>query len=324
MNATRSLLRTIAAACCAVICASTATAQSYPNRPVKFIVAFPPGGSTDVGARVIAEYLSRVFAQQIYVENRSGATGSIGTEAAAKSPPDGYTVLIAPNSLVSNPHVFKMNIDVLKDMVPVIQLSRQPIVLAVHHSLGINSLAEFIVLAKQRPGMSYASGAGAGSPQHLVLQWLGQIAGIRLEHVPYRGGGQAINDLVAGHTKIGSLGSSPLIPHYKAGTLQLLAQTTEARSPSLSEVPTYQEAGAKGLVLDQWLGVFVPAGTPPAIVVRLNTEINKALTDQGVRDSFLQSAQEPIGGTTEQFCRLVHEDYEKLGRLVRELNIKAN
>jgi tripartite-type tricarboxylate transporter receptor subunit TctC len=303
---------------------NAATAQSYPVRPIKFIVGFPPGGATDVGARIIAEHLSRVFAQQIYVENKSGATGSIGTEAAAKSPPDGYTVLIAPDSVVSNPHVFKINIDVLKDLVPVIQLSRQPIVLAVHHSLGVSSLAEFIGLAKQRPGMSYASGAGAGSPQHIVVQWLAQIAGIQLEHVPYRGGGQAINDLVAGHVKLGSLGSSPLIPHYKAGTLRLLAQTTEARSPGLPEVPTYQEAGAKGLVLDQWLGVFVPAGTPPAIIARLNSEMNKALTDQGIRDNFLQSAQEPVGGTAEHFSRLVHDDYEKLGRLVRELNIKAN
>jgi Uncharacterized protein conserved in bacteria len=324
MSATRGFLRTIAAACCAVICVNAATAQSYPVRPIKFIVGFPPGGSTDVGARVIAEHLSRVFAQPVYVENKSGATGSIGNEAAAKSPPDGYTVLIAPDSVVSNPHVFKINIDVLKDLVPVIQLSRQPIVLAVHHSLGVSSLAEFIGLAKQRPGMSYGSGAGAGSPQHIVVQWLAQIAGIQLEHVPYRGGGQAINDLVAGHIKLGSLGSSPLIPHYKAGTLRLLAQTTEARSPGLPEVPTYQEAGAKGLVLDQWLGVFVPAGTPPAIIARLNSEMNKALTDQGIRDTFLQSAQEPVGGTAEHFSRLVHDDYEKLGRLVRELNIKAN
>jgi tripartite-type tricarboxylate transporter receptor subunit TctC len=285
---------------------------------------FRPAAQPTSARASIGEYLSRVFAQQIYVENKPGATGSIGSEAAAKSPPDGYTVLIAPDSLVSNPHVFKMNIDVLKDLVPVIQLSRQPIVLAAHHSLGVNSLAEFIALAKQRPGMSYASGAGAGSPQHMVLQWLARIAGIQLEHVPYRGGGQAINDLVAGHVKIGSLGSSPLIPHYKAGTLRLLAQTTEARSPSLPEVPTYQEAGAKGLVLDQWLGVFVPAGTPPAIITRLNTEMNKALMDQGVRDNFLQSAQEPVGGTAEQFSRLVHEDFEKLGRLVRELNITAN
>jgi tripartite-type tricarboxylate transporter receptor subunit TctC len=324
MIARRSLLCTLSAAWCAMLFVSIVAAQPYPTRPVKFIVAFPPGGSTDAGARVIAEYLSRAFAQQVYVENKSGATGTLGTEAAAKSPPDGYTVLIAPDSVTSNPHVFKMNIDVLKDLVPVIQLSRQPIVLAVHHSLGVASLAEFIVLAKQRPGMSYASGAGAGSPQHMVPQWLARIAGLSLEHVPYRGGGQAINDLIAGHIKIGSLGSSPLIPHYKAGTLRLLAQTTEARSPSLPEVPTYQEAGIKGLVLDQWLGVFVPAGTPPAIVARLNTEMNKALADQAIRDNFLLSAQEPVGGSAEQFSGLVREDYEKYGRLVRDLNIKAN
>ena len=324
MMTKRSVLRTMIAGCSAMASLDPANAQSYPNRAVRFIVAFPAGGSTDVGARVIAEYLSRVFGQQFYVENKSGATGSIGTEAAAKSPPDGYTILIAPDSVVSYPHVFKINIDVLKDLGPVIHLSRQPIVLAVHHSLGVNSLAEYVALAKQRPGMSYASGAGAGSPQHMVAQWFAQIAGIKLEHVPYRGGAQAINDLVAGHIKIGSLGSSPLIPHYKAGTLRLLAQTTEARSPSLPEVPTYQEAGIKGLVLDQWLGVFVPTGTPPAIIGRLNTEMNKALADPGIRDNFLQAAQETVGGTSEQFSRLVHEDYDKLGRLVNELNIKVN
>src|SRR5947209_4389288 len=324
MGSMRNLLGPFVAACCAAVWASATTAQPYPIRPVKFVVAFPPGGATDVGARVIAQYLSHAFAQQIYVENKSGATGMIGTEAVAKSPPDGYTVLIAPDSLVSNPHVFRMNIDVLKDLVPVIQLSRQPIVLAVHHSLGINSLSEFIALAKQRPGMTYASGAGTGSPQHMVPQWLAQLTGIQLEHVPYRGGGQAINDLVAGHIKIGSLGSSPLIPHYKAGTLRLLAQTTAERSSTLPDVPTYQEAGVKGLVLDQWLGVFVPAGTPSEIIARLNIDMNKALLDKAVRENFLQSAQDPVGGSVEQFSLLVHDDYEKLGKLMRELNIKVN
>jgi tripartite-type tricarboxylate transporter receptor subunit TctC len=141
---------------------------------------------------------------------------------------------------------------------------------------------------------------------------------------PYRGGGQAINDLIAGHIQIGSLGSSPLIPHYKAGTLRLLAQSTLARSPSLSDVPTYQEAGVKGLVLDQWLGVFVPAGTPAAIITRLNTEMNRALGEATIRESFLQSAQEPVGGSAEQFSRLIREDFDKYGRLVNELNIRVN
>src|SRR5262245_66381125 len=157
----------------------------------------------------------------------------------------------------------------------------------------------------------------------MVVQWFASIAGIKLEQVPYRGGAPAINDLIAGHVKLGSLGSTPLIAHYKAGTLRLLAQSTLARAPSLPDVPTYQEAGIQGLVLDQWLGVFVPAGTPPAIAARLNAEINNALADPAIRDSFLQSAQEPIGGSADAFARLVRDESAKFERLVKELNIKA-
>lgn len=300
-----------------------AEAQEWPNRPIRFIVPFPAGGSTDVAARVIGEHLSRMLGQQIVVENKSGASGVVGTEAAAKSAPDGYTILIATDQVSTWQHLFKLNFDPIKDLVPVVQLSRQPVVLAVHPSLGPTTLAELIALAKQRPGMSYAT-SGVGSQQHIAAQWFAQIAGIELDHVPYRGGGQAINDLVAGHVKIASLGSSPLIPHYKAGILRLLAQTTQERSPSLADVPTYQEAGIRGLVIDQWLGVFVPTGTPPAIAARVNTLINKSLTDATIRNSFLQSAQEPVGGTAEAFSRLVHEDFEKYRRLVRDLDIKAN
>jgi tripartite-type tricarboxylate transporter receptor subunit TctC len=301
-----------------------ASAQTYPSRPIKFIVPFPAGGSTDVGARLVAEHLSRSLGQQVYVENRSGANGTIGIEAAAKSQPDGYTVLIGLDAVASNPHVFNTNVDPTKDLLPVIQLSRQPIVLAAHPSLGINSLAELIALAKQQPGLRYATGSGIGSPQHMAVQWFARITGIKLEQVPYRGGGQAINDLIAGHVKLGSLGSTPLLPHYKAGTLRLLAQTTAARSPSLPEVPTYDEAGAKGLVLDQWLGVFVPAGTAPAIIALLNSAIGKALADPLVQKNFLESGQETVGGTEEQFARRVREDYVKFGRLVKELNLKAD
>jgi len=223
----------------------------------------------------------------------------------------------------SNPHVYKMNVDPLKGLTPVIQLSRQPMVLAAHPSLGVASLAELIALARQQPGLRYATGSGVGA-QHMVVQWFASIAGIKLEQVPYRGGAPAINDLIAGHVKLGSLGSTPLIPHYKAGTLRLLAQSTEKRSPTLPDVPTYQEAGIKGLVLDQWLGVFVPVGTPPVIVTRLNTEINKALAEAAIRDGFLQSGQEPVGGSAEAFSQLVHGDFETYARLVKELNIKVD
>jgi tripartite-type tricarboxylate transporter receptor subunit TctC len=299
-----------------------AQAQDWPSRPLRFIVPFPAGGSTDVGARLIGEHLSRSLGQQIVVENKSGANGNIGMETAAKSAADGYTVLVTTDAVSSNPHVYKMNIDPLKELTPVIQLSRQPIVFAAHPSAGVASLAELIALARQQPGLRYATGSGVGG-QHMVVQWFASIAGIKLEQVPYRGGAPAINDLIAGHVKLGSLGSTPLIPHYKAGTLRLLAQSTQARSPSLPDVPTYQEAGIKGLVLDQWLGVFVPAGTPPAVVARLNTDINKALSAVAIREGLLQSAQEPVGGSTDAFSQLVHRDFETYARLLKELNIKV-
>jgi tripartite-type tricarboxylate transporter receptor subunit TctC len=303
---------------------SLAHAQDWPNRPVRMIVPFPAGGSTDVAARLIGEYLTRSLGQQVYVENRTGANGVIGTEAAAKSDPDGHTILVAPDAIASNPHVYKVNYDALKDVAAVIQISRQPIVLAAHPSLGVKTIAELVTLAKQQPGIRYGTGSGVGSAQHMVTQWFAQLAGVELEQVPYRGGGQAINDLIAGHIKLGSLGSTPLIPHYRSGKLLLLAQTTQARSQSLPDVPTYQEAGIKGLVLDQWLGVFVPTGTPQAIVARLNSEIGKALADPEIKATLINSAQEPIGGNAEAFGRLVREDFLKYERLVKELNIKAN
>ena len=300
-----------------------AQARSYPGKPIRFVVPFPAGGSTDVGARLIAEQLSRAFGQQVYVENKAGANGTIGIEDAAKSAPDGYTILVTIDTVTSNPHVYHTNIDPSKDLIPIIQVSRQPIVLAVHPSLGVNSLAELVALGKKQPGLPYATGSGLGSPQHMAVQWFAQIAGITLEQVPYRGGGQAINDLLGGHVKLGSLGSTPLISHYKAGTLRLLAQTTKTRSPSLPDVPTFEEAGIKGLVLDQWLGVFAPPGTPSDITDRLNSEIGKAVADPVVRKNLLDSAQEPIGGTADQFAQLVREDYAKFARLVKDLNIKA-
>jgi tripartite-type tricarboxylate transporter receptor subunit TctC len=287
------------------------------------IVPFAAGGSTDVAARLVGDFLSRSIGQQFIVENRAGANGVIGMDAAAKSDPDGHTILVTADAVASNPHVYKVAHDPLKDLAPVIQLSRQPVVLAVHPSLGVNTLDELVALVKREPGLRYATGSGQGSPQHMVVQWFAKIAGIELEQVAYRGGGAAINDLIAGHVKLGALGSTPLIPHYKAGALRLLAQTTAARSQSLPDVPTFQEAGIKGLVLDQWLGVFVPARTPPAIIARLNAHIGKALADPAIRANLMQSAQEPIGGTAEAFGVRVRDDFEKYGRLVQDLNIKV-
>jgi tripartite-type tricarboxylate transporter receptor subunit TctC len=258
------------------------------------------------------------------VENKTGANGNLGTEFAAKSAPDGYTILVVPESIVSNAHVYKLNYDPLRDFVPVIQISRQPNVLAAHPSLGVKSVAELVALAKKEPGIRFGTGSGAGSQQHMVTMWFARIAGIELVQVSYRGGGQAINDLVAGHVKLGTLGSTPLVPHYKAGTLQLLAQTTAIRSPALPDVPTFEQAGIKGLVSDQWLGVFVPQGTPPAIVARLNAEIGRALADPAIKKNLEDSAQEPIGGSADAFAKLVREDFVKFEKLVKELDIRVN
>src|SRR5271169_1812313 len=257
-------LRFIVVPLALAICApQLAVAANWPNRPIHFIVPFPAGGSTDVAARVVGDYLSRTLGQQIVVENKSGANGNIGIEYAAKSVPDGYTVLIATDAISSNPHVYKMSFDPLQELVPVVELSHQPIALAAHPSLGVTTLAALTAMAKQQPGLRFATGSGIGSLQAMVALWYAKLAGITLEQVPYRGGAPALNDLIAGHVKLGSLGTTPLIPYYKAGTLYLLAQSTAERSPSLPNVPTFQEAGMKDLVIDQRTGVFVPTGTPP-------------------------------------------------------------
>jgi len=320
MTNLRSVVLLIAAA---TLAPSLAMVADWPNRPIHFIVPFPAGGSTDVAARVVGDYLSRTLGQQVVVENKSGANGNIGIEYAAKAVPDGYTVLVATDAISSNPHVYKMDFDPLKELTPVVELSHQPIALAAHPSLGIKTLAELTAMAKQQPGMRFATGSGVGSLQGMVALWYAKLAGIVLEQVPYRGGAPAINDLIAGHVKLGSLGTTPLIPHYKAGALRLLAQSMATRSAALPDVPTFQEAGMTGLVVDQRIGMFVPVGTPSQIIARLNAEANAALKDEKIRQTFADQAQEPAGRTAERYGTLVRNDSDKYGRLAKDLNIKV-
>ena len=305
-----------------LLVASAVHAQGWPAKPIRWIVPYPPGGSTDIAARPLAERVGQALGGHSgIVENRAGAGGNIGFEAAAKSVPDGYTLVVAPDAIASNPHLYKISWDPFRDFVPVIQLSRQPVVLAVHPSLGVSNVAELVAAAKRKPGLGFAT-SGAGSQQHMTAEWFAKLAAIQLTHVPYKGGGQAITDLVGGQIQIGSLGSSPLIPHYKAGKLKLIAQSTAARAPSLPEVPTYVESGYKGLVIEQWLGVFVPAGTPAEIVTRLNAEIGRALAETAIRERYAQAAMEPVGGAAADMARLLRGDYDKYGRLIKDLNIK--
>ena len=299
-----------------------AHAQTYPARPVRFIVPLAPGGGLDFVARVVGNYLSHTIGQQVIVDNRVGAGGMLGVETVAKGVPDGYTALVTTDVVASAPPIVSFNVDFVKTLVPVVQLVRSSQVMAVHPSLGVSSIAELIVVAKQRPGMGYAT-SGVGTQQHFIGEWFAKIAGIKLEHIPYRGAGQAVNDLIAGHVLIGSLGPAALIPHHKAGTLRILAQSAGSRSPGLPDVPTFQEAGVEGLVLEVWQGMFVPAGTPPAIVVLLNAETNKALADEAIRAKLLEGAQETVGGPPEQFAGVFQQDSAKYARLARELNIRA-
>ena len=300
-----------------------AQAQAWPAKQIHIIVPFPPGGSTDVAVRAVGDVMSKSLGQPVVVENRAGASGNIGADYAAKQPADGYTILASADVMASNPHLYTLPFDPQKDFVPVVQLTRQPVVLAVHPSTGVNTVAELIALAKSKPGMGFAT-SGAGSGQHIVGEWFAKLAGIKLTHVPYKGGGQAIVDLLGGQVPLGSLGSTPVIPHHKAGKLKIIAQTTATRAAALPEVPTYQEAGINGLVIDQWLGMFVPAGTPAAVIARINEEVNKALKDPGVRERFAKAALDPVGGSQEQYAKLYRDDYEKYGRLIKELGIKLN
>lgn len=301
-----------------------AWAQDWPNRPVRFIVPLAAGGGLDFVARVVGEHMSGALHQQIVVENRTGAGGTIGIDTAIKSPPDGYSVLITNDNVASAPHMMRLNVDFLKDLLPVILLGRQPQALAVHPTLtSVNSVADLIALVKQKPGMGCAT-SGLGSNQHVLLEWFAKRAGIKLDHVPYRGAGQAINDLVAGHVQVGFLGPTALIPHYRAGTLRLLAQTGEIRSRSLPDVPTLLESGFNGLTLESWYAAFVPLGTPDPVIARLNNAANKALANPDVREHFLKSATEPVGGTPEDLAKAARGDFEKYAQLIKELNIRAN
>jgi tripartite-type tricarboxylate transporter receptor subunit TctC len=310
--------------CLLALWASTVFAQAWPSKAIRWIVPFSPGGANDMTARLAAERLTRALGQPVVVENRTGAAGSIGIEFVAKSPPDGYTIVSASDSIASASHLYpKIGFHPLKDFIPVTQLARQPVVLAAHPSLGVNSVAELVALAKAKPGLGYAT-SGAGSQQHIAAEWFANLAGIKLAHIPYKGGGQAITDFIGGQVPLASLGAAPLLPPYRSGKVKLLAQTTHTRSPYLPDVPTMEEAGFKGLVMEQWQGVFLPAKTPKEIVARFSAEIVKTLGDPKVRERYAQNGLEPVGSTPEQFAAAVRGDYEKYGRLVRELKIQID
>ena len=297
--------------------------DAWPNRPVKFIVPLAPGGGIDFIARTVGEYLSRHIGQQVVVENRTGAGGTVGMDTAMKSPPDGYTVLITNDNAASAPHIMSLPYDYTKELTPVIYLTRQQQVLGIHPSVNVNSVAELISYVKSSGGVGYAT-SGVGSNQHIIGEWFKKETGLKLDHVPYRGAGQAINDLVAGHVKIAWLGPTATVPQAKAGSIRLLAHTSAKRPAYLADVPTLEQAGFKGMVLEAWYAAFVPKGTPPAIVAKLNAEMQKAVADPAMKESFLRGSMEGVGGSPDELGKLARDDSEKYARLVKELNIRIN
>jgi tripartite-type tricarboxylate transporter receptor subunit TctC len=293
----------------------------WPNRPVKFIVPLAPGGAIDFIARAVGERMSGSIGQQVIVENRTGAGGTIGMDAAMKSPPDGYTILITNDNAASAPHIMKLSYDYTKELLPACYLGRHGQILAAHSSIGVNNVAELVAFVKANPGAGLAT-SGVGSNQHVMCEWFAREAKIRIDHVPYRGAGQAVNDLIAAHVKLAFLGPTALMQHAQAGTIKMLAQTSSKRAPTLPNVPTLEEAGYKGLVLEAWYAAFVPPGTPQPVIMKINEEMNKALKDQKLIDTFTKGAIEPVGGTPEDIGKLARADSEKYERLIRELNIK--
>jgi len=323
MTITRRQFSKAALAGAALCTPRIARAQDWPNRPVRFIVHLAAGGGLDFIARLVGDPISRSIGQQVFIENRTGgAGGTIGIEAGIKSPADGYNFLIANDNIASAPHVLKLNADYLKDVAPVSLLGRQPQVLAVHPSLEVKSVAELVAAVKKMASLGCAT-SGVGSNQHVLMEWFAKAADIRLEHVPYRGAGQAINDLLAGHVKFAILGPTATLPHGAAGTIKLLAQSGEARAPSIPDLPTLQEAGYQGIALESWFAAFAPIGTPPSVIARLNAECDKALAEKSVRDALFKAGTEPVGGDTERLVKLSRADSEKYARIVREVNIKT-
>ena len=308
-----------------VVTAGAVTAQTYPSRPVRVVIPLGVGGTTDVPGRIIAQRLTESLGQTFYVENKPGAGGTIGADFVAKSKPDGYTLL-----LTATPHVITANIyknlpyNALSDFAPVIRIAAGPYVLAVHPSLGVNSVRELIELAKAHPGtIDYAS-SGNGSAQHLVGALFAYMAGIQLTHVPYKGSSQAQQDLVAGVVKVGFPGMPIVIPHMKSGRLKALAVTTAQRSPHLPGVPTIAEAGVPGYEALVWVGLLAPAGTPPEVIAKLNAEIKKLLRVPEVEQLLAASGVDPAPTTPEEFGSYLKSEFEKWGKVVRESGATIN
>jgi tripartite-type tricarboxylate transporter receptor subunit TctC len=300
-----------------------AAAQSYPSKPVRLIVPFAPGGATDVIARLAGQKLTDALGQQFVIDNRPGVNGNIGTEMAVKAAPDGYTLVMSyDGTLAINPSVYrKMPFDPQKDLVPVASVAQLPLLMVVNSDFAPKNVAEFVAYAKANPGKVNFSGAGYGSAGHLAAELFRARAGIDIVHVNYKGGGQAVQDLLGGQIQMLMTGLTTVEGHVKGGKLRALAFTSGKRMPGAPEVPTFAESGYPGLVSYTWYGILAPVGTPPDIVKKLNAEINRILQAPDVRERLTALGTEPTGGTPEKFAETIKSDTARWAKVVGDAGI---
>jgi len=318
-------MRRVAALLAAVLLAGEAAAQAWPSKPVRLVVPLSAGGFADVPARLLAPRLSAQLGRQFYVDNRPGAGGTLGADNVAKSEPDGHTLLFTATPHVISPWLYKtLPYDALKDFAPVARVASGPYALVVHPQLKVGSVIELIAAARAQPGeVDYAS-SGNGSAQHLVTAMFASLAGIRLNHVPYKGSGPAIQDLVSGQVKLSFAGIPNVIAHVRSGRLRILAVTTATRWPELPDTPTVAEAGVAGYEAALWVALLAPAATPANIVQRLYAETGNALKDPEMQQSLRAAGIAPSLLEPQELGAFLRAEYEKWGRVVRETGATIN
>ncbi|MDF3839253.1 tripartite tricarboxylate transporter substrate binding protein [Cupriavidus basilensis] len=322
--ARRQILVSMTAA--VVLGAGSALAHAYPAKPVTLVVAYPPGGDTDSMARMYAEKLSIRLKQPVIVENKPGAGGVLGNTLVARAPADGYTLLFTPNPFTTAPMVLKLpassSYDALHGFTPVIQTGTQTVLLVAYPGAGIKSVQEMVAAAKAGKPLTYAS-PGAGSPMHIAGEWLNRAAGVRIQHVPYRGVAPAVNDVVAGHVTFAYVTLGPVAQYINTGKLLALAVTDPKRSPLLPNVPTLSELGYKDVIVGAWHGVMAPRGTPAEVVKLLNAQFNDIVRMPDVAEKMATFGAVPVGGAPGVLERVNASDYERLGKVIREFGISA-
>jgi tripartite-type tricarboxylate transporter receptor subunit TctC len=300
-----------------------AQAAEYPVRPIRLIVPFAPGGSNDIMARIVAQSLHQSMGQQVIVDNRPGASGIVGTEIAARSTPDGHTLLMMSLTLTVNPSLYrKLPYDTLKDLVPVTLVASAPLMLVVHPSLPVKTVKDFIAYAKAHPGKLNFGSGGRGATPHLAGEMLQTMAGLRMTHVPYKGGGPALSDLVGGQIQLMLENIPSTNPFVKAGKLRALAVTGKTRSALLPDLPTLDEAGLKGYEIVGWNGLFFPAGTPNAIVQKVHAETVKMLAQPDVKERLAALGAEGVGNSPAEFAAFVRAEIAKWARVVKQAGLE--